>query len=286
MPQPLAYAACDLEARVGAFNVQLAEEFTSVFGSVRSGVVPGDVPEVSNEQAGCRLYTRRDLFCNPSCGSSMTCGADMTCIAFPVKQDLGAVTVDGLAAALSMLPNTVNDYTNPAMPALPHPGFSEGAEIVLRAAGGAYAPFELRGRGVSAMTISGDPIVVRPGEPLNIAWQPPVNPSSAQRVLLKLELNNHGSTPARLECTVEDTGSFAVPAEILSELIAIEVSGWPTLTIRRTTADSASIEPGCVEFNVMSEQALSIEVAGYASCNLDNPCPGGQTCDASTQLCM
>jgi hypothetical protein len=276
----LAYRPCALDERVGSFTIDLGDGFTAVKGAVKNSVVPSEVPELVGEEGVCRLYRTPNLFCDPPCSAGTTCGDAMACIPAPSNQSVGTVTVSGLAIPLEMMPSMVNAYANPATPALPHPGFTEGAAITLEAAGGAYSPFELRGRGISALALENDEFVVAEGEPLSVSWAPPAD-SEGQVVRFTLEFNRHGGTPTWLECDAPDTGSFDIPASLLDELLSVEVSGWPTLSAARRTVDSTEISAGCVELRVVSAVTVDVELPGVTSCDSENPCPAPQMCQAN-----
>jgi hypothetical protein len=276
----LAYQPCALDARVGTFTIELGDGYTAVTGSVRDAVQPSDVPDLVSEEGSCRLYEQRNLFCDPPCGSGTTCGEAMACVASPSNQSVGTVSVSGLAVPLEMMPSGVNSYTNPAIPELPHPGFSEGADIVLSATGGAYAPLELHGRGISALELEGESLTVVEGQPLAVRWMPP-GQVNGQMVHLTFEFNRHGGTPTWLECDAPDTGSFDVPAALVSALLELELSGWPTLAATRRTVDSRMLAPGCVELRVVSSVTIDLKLPGVTSCDSENPCPSPQVCQAN-----
>lgn len=275
--EPLSYAPCATDQLVGGFRIQLATEYTGVNGSVRNGAVPADVPEVVSEEGTCRLLEQRILFCDPTCGASQTCGNEGICIPYPTNQQVGVVSVTGLNAELTMEPGPTGSYTNPAMPALPHPGFEEGAAIELTAAGGALEAFTLQGEGVAALSVAEDPLVATSGQPLTLTWEAG-SASEAVRVSVKIEFNRHGGTPSWVECDMEDTGSFEVPSSIVDALLGLEVSGWPTVTFTRRSVDSVDLDVGCVELQVFSQVVRELEIDGVQSCDDDHPCPNDQTC--------
>ncbi|HEX6274421.1 MAG TPA: hypothetical protein VFZ53_15370, partial [Polyangiaceae bacterium] len=277
----LPYEPCELSARTGTFTVELGDGFTAVMGSVRNAVTPSDVPELVEEAGSCTLFRARNLFCDPPCASGTTCGESLSCVASPSNQSVGTVGVTGLAVPLEMMPSAVNTYTNPARPELPHPGFSEGATIVLSASGAAgYSPFELEGRGIAALALDDAPLSVVRGQPLALRWTPPAQ-QYGQVVHLEFQFNRHGGTPTWLECDAPDTGSFDVPASLLDALLDLEVSGWPTLTAARRTVDSTDVASGCVELRVISAVTLDVSLPGITSCDSENPCPPPQECQAN-----
>jgi hypothetical protein len=262
---------------VGGFRIQLAAEYTGVNGSVRNGLVPADVPHIGTEEGSCRLLEQRILFCDPTCGAGETCGEGGSCVDYPINQQVGVVSVTGLNGALSMEPNATGSYTNPAMPALPHPGFDEGAAIELTAEGGDLEAFTLRGEGVAALSVAEEPIVASMGQPLTLSWEPGAA-SDAVRLAVKIEFNRHGGTPSWIECDMDDTGSFEVPASIVDALLSLEVSGWPTVTFTRRSVDSVELSVGCVELQVFSQVVRELEIEGVQSCDDDHPCPNDAEC--------
>lgn len=273
----LSYAPCPADEIAGGFRIQLAAQYTGVNGSVRNGTVPSDVPEVVSEDGACRLLAQRVLFCDPTCGASETCADDGNCIPYPTNQQVGVVSVTGLNGELTMQPGATGSYTNPAMPALPHPGFDEGAAITLIAEGGDLDAFTLQGEGVAALAVSEEPLVATMGEPLTLTWNSG-SASDAVHVSVKIEFNRHGGTPSWVECDMEDTGTFSVPASIIDALLGLEISGWPTVTLTRRSVDSTDLSVGCVELQVFSQVVRELEVAGLQSCDDDHPCPGDQEC--------
>lgn len=283
----LPYAPCAAEDMVGRFVIELAADYTRVGGNVSDGVLPTRVPAELARDGECRLVEVVPSTCTPACAAGTeTCGASQACVPLPQPRDVGLVGVAGLAVPLTMHPNAVTRaYSNPGQPALPHPGFAPGADLRLATSGGDYAPFSLRGYGVSALSLALGPIQVVAGAPVMLSWSAPevVGPA---RVHIALNVNHHGSSNAWVECDFADTGSAQIPAGLVDALIAKGRSGFPTLTATRRSATSVGIEPGCVELLVVSEVASSIEVDGIVSCNTSMACPLGQSCLPVERFCQ
>jgi len=277
---PLAYMPCATGARVGDFGVQLASDFTAVQGWIRSGVVPAEVPEEVASEGGCQLMRARSLFCDPGCNPGETCGEGGVCIPYPTNLTVGVVNVEGLSAEVALEPRApINLYANSGT--LPHPGFETGADIRMRAEGGDQAAFSLRGQGVEALVTS-EVGQVAGGQPLPVSWEATTQ-TDAARIQLRLDLDNHGASLGWITCVAEDTGSFEVPASLIDGLLALGVSGFPSISMSRRTTESAMLDAGCVEFSVFSEAELSLEVEGVISCGEDadcasNNCRGDLTC--------
>lgn len=272
------YSPCAADERLGGFDIVLTETYTGVQGSVLDGVLPTDVPEVSAEEGDCRLLEDRSFFCDPSCDSDETCAEGNTCIPYPRRQDVGTVEIDGLEAEVVMTPTDPgNTYTNPEP--LPHPGFVEGAEIALDASGGDLEPFLLRGVGVGALSSEMVEVPVAEEQATALSWDPPAS-SGPARVHILLNISHHGGTPGWVECDVDDDGEFAIPAALVTELLNLGASGFPTLQLTRRSVDSAALELGCVELEVSSSLELPVIIDGLISCVGDEDCPDGQTCQA------
>lgn len=272
----LAYAPCSTDVRVGVFKVLLADGYTAVEGRVATGVVPSAVREETDREAGCRLLEGRTLFCDPTCASGKTCDVDGQCIDYPTAKSVGQVTVNGLTVALTMTPTSTGSYNNGAI-SIPHPGFGDGDVITLAAPGDVLPGFALEGRGVAPLVVTQAEASLVRGQALGIDWTPGVNASA--RVRFVLDLAHHGGIAASVECEgVDDDGHFEIPARLVDALIDIGVAGFPTLTLTRRTADSATITPGCVELSVEHEVVVPVVVPGVTSCVSDEECPDGQTC--------
>jgi hypothetical protein len=276
----LPYAPCPEGEAVGQFVIGLDvdEGYTYVEGKVSDGTSPSSDPVELGRAGDCRLLRAVPNACASTCPATEVCGREGECVAEPRNRDLGTVTVHGLLIPMQMSPNAVTHrYSNPAQPLLPHPGFVPGADLRIRTAGGDYAPFELRGWGVSPLVLGSEPIEVAAGQATRLSWQAPAVPGPT-RLDVQLDINLHGSTKAKIECSFADSGAAEIPATLIDGLIAEGFSGFPTLTALRRNATSLAIEPGCVELIVVAQITTSIQVEGVISCNDEMPCPSGQTC--------
>jgi hypothetical protein len=277
----LPYAPCGEGEDVEGFEIEHndAEGFTSVYGRVARGLSPEPPREQLAREGDCRLLRGVQTTCLPACPLGVeVCSTEQTCLPLPRNRSVGTVTVYGLVIPMQMTPNDITrTYSNPAQPALPHPGFLPGADLRIRTEGGDYAPFVLRGWGVPPLVLGPDPIEVVEGQPTRLTWLPPdtAGPAVLHAVL---NINNHGSTRATIECDFPDTGTAEIPASLIDGLIAQGVTGFPTLRAERRSATSAQIEPGCVDLLVTSVIDTSIRVDGITSCKDTVECPLGQTC--------
>jgi hypothetical protein len=283
----LPYQPCAADTRVGGFEIQLGDGFTSVDGQVNDAVRSSDVPEVLGSEGECRLLRPVAVAtCMPQCpAASEECGPEGTCVPLPRARDVGTVTVRGLVVPLAIEPNDVtHNYTNPGVPMLPYPGFLPGADLRINTEGGDYAPFELRGWGVSPLVLSDDVVDVRRATPVRLAWEAPSAPGPA-RIDVRLTINFHGSNRAWIVCDFADTGAAEIPASLVDGLFAEGLSGNPTLEAARRSASSVDIEPGCVEMLVSSPVSTPVRVEGIVSCRTSSDCPPPQRCVEGELFC-
>jgi hypothetical protein len=275
---------CTFEDKVGWFVVQHEADYSYVSGEVRDGVVPITVRENVLQQGDCTLWRSNNPFCDPSCSPDETCDFDGECIPYPSNLDLGTVTIDGLNKEVSM------DPPGGTMPAtyydtqMPQPAFDPGAEVRLEAEGNEIAGFTLFGEGFEPIVIPDEPWVVVDGEPLDVTWTP--DGAGQATVWVRLNIDQHGTTPVEIWCDVADTGSLSVPADVMDALIGYGVSGFATGTIYRHTLDSVTVETGCVQFEVVSRVPALLEVEGHIPCDSPDDCPDGMECDYATGTCV
>ena len=270
---------CDLATKIGTFQVQHETDYSSVYGEVADGVVPVTVLENVLDDGTCRLLKRNNPFCDPPCDPGFTCDFDGSCIPYPLPQDAGTVSIDGLEKEVEMVfPN----YWDTQMP---HPPFTPGAAIHLNAAGATVEPFTLHGEGLTPIEIDEEETwIVRDGEELTVNW----TPANEEHTHIRLQFNidQHGNTPITLFCDLDDTGTYNVSVEMLEGLIGNGVSGFPSGKVYRQTLDSVEIDGGCVEFQVYSHIVGNLQVEGHIPCDEPDDCPEGMECDYATNTCI
>ena len=274
---------CDLADDYGGFVVESYEEYSIVSGSIADGVVPITVLELIGSDGDCEVKRRNNPFCDPSCESGETCDFDGNCITYPSNQDLGVVTVLGLDEAVEMeavVPG--NTYFNTS---LPHPAFSGGELLELQMPGGTYGPIALFGVGVEDLNATDTEWRVESGNDLIVSWDPPAGELVRSEVTLRINIDQHGTSPSSVYCTFEDDGEGTVPASVVQQLVEVGVSGFPSGLLVRRTADKADAGDGCTDFEVSSRRDVAVDVIGYTPCISDNDCPDGQTCNVEMQIC-
>jgi hypothetical protein len=253
---------------------------TAPGGYVQDGVTPTAVMNELSKVGDCAILERPNPFCDPACSGTQTCALAGSCIEMPVHRSVGTVTITGLSTSVSMTPDTTtNSYYFAGT--IPQPGFTEGAAITLSAAGADYGPFSLSAQGVAALTLTSGAVTVTTGTPITLTWTPPAQPANG-RIHISLNLASHGTDSVALECDVADTGSYQIPATLITQLLTEEVAGYPRLTVARRTADSIAIAPGCVDLLVQAVVVRDdVVITGKTYCA--NPgdatgCSSGQTC--------
>lgn len=273
---------CPLETHWGRFVVEAYDAYSIVDGQAADGVVPATVLEAVASEGDCTLLKRNNPYCDPTCDPGFTCDFDGTCIAYPAAQDLGTVSISGLADDVVMEPNAPTyQYfdTN-----ISFPGFEPGILIQLTTTGGAYLPVTLHAVGVDLLEPTSVNWQIAAATDLAVAWDAPTG-AVRSTVDLSLNIDQHGITPVTLQCSFADTGSAVVPASVLDALFAYGVSGYPSANIARRTVDSTLLGAGCIDFALGHEVLVDVSVAGHTPCDSPDDCPDGQTCNFSIQTC-
>ncbi|MFN2115035.1 MAG: hypothetical protein ACK2T6_04920 [Anaerolineae bacterium] len=267
---------CESAERVGTFEVVLADGYTTVQGQVADGVDPSRVPVELASEGGCRLVQPPRYQCEPRCDVGFTCGPDGACMPLPANVGVGTVTVAGLSAAVQMTAGPpVYYYTMRGE--LPHPAVEPGATISLQADGAEAPGFSLQAKGIEPLSVAIESVSVEAGSVSEVRWAPASVPGHSS-IEISVHLSNHGGTPAWIACTTDDDGSFEVPADLVTRLLDLGYSGFPTVSVTRYTADTADTETGCVELLVRSTVELGVAIPGLISCNRDEDCPSGSIC--------
>ncbi|MDX2093843.1 MAG: hypothetical protein SFX73_38775 [Kofleriaceae bacterium] len=272
----LTYAPCDAATRIGGFEVVRETAYTGAQGQVFDRVLPASVPSVVRTEGACALVQAPSYTCTPACAATQVCSSERTCVNYPVAHSVGTVALEGLAAAVVMAPRAPTYfYTNPTT--LPHPGYADGAGIQLTADGGDGDAFTLRGWGVEALAVTSADIVVERYVALPLTWTPPALAGPA-KIELSININGHGLVGQHIECTVDDTGAYTIPATLITDLVDAGTSGFPTITFARTTADAATLASACVDLRVHSSVNVDVTIPGVESCDDDDDCTPHQTC--------
>jgi hypothetical protein len=276
-PVDRGYSQCEAASHVGNASVILDDEYTSVLGTLTDGVVPYNVLEPTLTEGDCVFLHPKELFCDPACASGMTCDETGSCIPYPRNIDVGTLSLEGLSGAVSMdaiTPSLVYYYAGD----LPHPGFAAEDPIEIYASGaGEYEPFSMIAYGVTALSVDQNEMALVSDQGSLLSWTAS-DSEVDRRVLVEVNIANHGGIPARIECSTLDEVSLEIPAALVSALLSVGYSGFPSVKLTRQSADTTETIDGCVDFTVLSSVTLPVAIPGLVSCSSDEDCPDGQSC--------
>ena len=277
------HGACATEDDYGGIAVTADPSDPSVYGSVADGVVPGLVLEEIAQEGDCALWGRNYPYCEPSCAPGTWSDFDGNCVPYPANQDLGTIDIWGLATTVQMEPvfpgNTYYDTE------LAVPPYVAGGLLTLDMPGGVYGPITLYGVGVEALVTPGTTWVLDAGAPLTLSWTAPAGPVIRSEIAVQISIDQHGVSPSSLRCVFVDDGEGTVPGSITAALVEVGVTGFPTASIERRTADLAAAGAGCLDFTVSAPGTAAIDVVGHTPCVSDKECPEGQDCNEELQTC-
>jgi hypothetical protein len=273
---------CALADRVGRFTLESNPETGAVDGYVRDGVVPTDVLTEVAADGDCRLLRRENPFCDPLCAPDEACSLDAECVPYPSNLDVGTIAIAGAVQRISMNPTATRTYFDAS---LPTPAVEPGALVEL-SSDGAEA-LDLRGVGGEPVVLGEATWNLAAGTGLEVTWSPPTIEVQRTTVQLRVNVDQHGSTPQFLVCLFEDDGAGSVSASLLDSFLAAGVSGYPSGRLERFTADRQDVTGGCVDFvtryAILAEE---VTVDGHTPCKGTADCPPGHPCDLATETCL
>lgn len=271
---------CPTEQRVGGFELAHwdgpDEGFATATGAVTDAVIPSTIRFEVGRSDGCVLWQKIVPYCEQPCEADEACDHDGECVPYPVPQDIGPVAFGGLNQPLELSADAYGNYWDTS---LDYPLFDAGTGVLASAPG----IFELRGFGVEPLVVPAASFELVPGQDMDITWTAGSSPAWVE---FTFNIDQHGLSPLTMICQLEDTGSAALPAGLLDQLVNSGVSGYPSAWMRRRTADAAQLEQGCVDLQVYSHVAVDMSVQGFTPCGRDEDCPDGQHCDMDQQLCV
>jgi hypothetical protein len=285
--------------KVGEFSVQLvapvlasesstaSEGYSALLGKVFDGPATETTLWTSKDQAeGCTLLTPKIPFCD-RCGSDSVCVADDTCQKSPSAIGVGSLHVKGVKTQPGddeFTTDTTKDikyaYQTPMGVSLAYPAFGEGDAIELALTGDSgIAAFTLTGKGIATLElIDGHTYPLTTGKGLALTWKAPTQ-ATGTRILVKLDISHHGGSKGKIECDLDDDGSFTVPAKLVDALAALGVAGFPSVSITRSAVTSALTARGRIDLRLFSYLDRPIEIPGVISCTGgDTECPTGKSC--------
>jgi hypothetical protein len=287
-------------AKIGEFSLQLvapvaASEtvsatagYTALLGKVFDGPATETTVWTKKDEAeGCTLLIPEVPFCETPCGSGNVCVADDKCQKSPSPIGLGTLSVKGVkldTGSAAFTTDTTKDvkyaYQTPVGASLAYPAFAEGDALEFSLSGeSGIAAFTLKGKGIATLElVNGESYPLAAGKGLALAWKAAAQ-ATASRILLKLDISHHGGSKGKIECDVDDDGSFTIPAKLVDALTALGVAGFPSVSITRTSITSALTARGRIDLRLFSYFDRPVEVPGLVSCTGDDTeCPTGKKC--------
>lgn len=229
---------------------------------------------------GCML--RVPVTCPSNCEPGFSCSDDKQCIKKPSPMNVGNITVDGVASSsLVLLPEPpMFAYSGPTLTTFPP--CAEGDDVKAQA-----SLFSFTGKCITPLEVTSQlPIPVTSGMPTHITWKAPGKPGIS-RVLLSLEISHHGGgSKGQVDCDVPDTGSFDIPASLVTALLALGRAGYPTVEMSRVSTAKDPTQSRASLTIVSSAGQLAVDT-GVISCGMgeSDPCKSPTTCDITSKTC-
>lgn len=296
---PSTDAGATSTAKIGEFSLQLAAPvaasgtgsatagYTSLLGKVFDGPATETTLWIKKDEAeGCTLLTPQVPFCETPCGSGNVCVADDKCQKSPTAIGAGTLSVKGVktdTGATEFTSDTSKEikyaYQTPVGVSLAYPAFAEGDAVEVSLSGDTgISAFSLKGKGIATLElINGDSYPLAAGKGLALAWKAPAQ-ATGSRILLKLDISHHGGSKGKIECDVDDDGSFTIPAKLVDALTALGVAGFPSVSITRAAVTSVATAKGRVDLRLFSYSDRPVDVPGVVSCSDDTECATGKKC--------
>lgn len=275
--------ACASDIRLGGFVVEALDGFSIVDGKVSDGVNPiASLEDVGGNDV-CRLLKKEFPNCDPPCQPGFTCAKTQECVPFPKQQNLGTVTIEGLADEVVMQPKgPSNSYFDTTVP---HPVFGDGGVIHLSSTDGWAGEMELFGLGSPPLVLQSSAWTIQQDTALTVTWVPPAGDEPRTELHLRLNIDQHGLSPVVADCLFEDTGSGTIPSDIINTLIEFGISGFPNARVARRTSDRIDVNGGCVDFIVATPLEPSVTISGHYPCKTDFDCPDDLVCNQPIETC-
>ncbi len=250
---------CSPDTRVGGFFVSLfaASDIgpSSHFGgAVFDSIDPAAVWTRQSTVGACSLWTGPGYTCNPGCDSVSVCVAQDQC-ALRTIESFGTVTLTGFGSPRS---EPFNDgYFVDLLSTAPYPPAAAAAPVSVGGDGGAYGPITLHGEGIEPPTFDASALVLVGGQDFTFSWTPQTR-SGMQQIQAIVDLGGESGATARIECDLPDSGTATIDGSLTASLVGYGVGETPVIDLTRGTADSTTLEPGCVDFTVTATVERSI----------------------------
>lgn len=250
-----------------------------VLGKVYDAPNPSTVTWVDGiSAAGCVLRTPKIPFCDPECEGDDVCTGDGVCQPRANGVNVGVVRMKNVSTSDGALEFELTQvaltYQVPGTVKLAYPPFAELDTVRLEAAGGSGSAFAIEAPALAPIVLTGDTPKLDSGQPFTVTWAPPAD-ASRSVIQVLLNISHHGGTSGKIDCEVPDTGSLTIPADLITGLVDVGVSGWPTVKLTRHAFGTTQTDWGVVSLSVDSDYERPIEIMGIESCDLPEDCASG-----------
>lgn len=285
----------DSDALIGTFVVSLTapveatDSTTETAGKANLTGVVNDGPspvatifEVFQTSGACTLLKPRIPFCETACENGAVCVEDNTCLAYPTALSLGTLSVTGLtlatgASSFTLTPINGN-YQTAGATKLAYPPFAEGDAVSLSLPGNdTFAALTLSGKGIGQLALTGSAYDLKKDTDFVLAWTK-AGSAANSKIHVKLDISHHGGTKGKIECDTDDNGALTIDKSLVTTLLNLGVAGFPSVIVTRQSIGETSTRLGRVQLDISATVEHQVTVEGLTSCNADEDCPDGQTC--------
>jgi hypothetical protein len=265
-----------LPALHGSFTFELVEEtpevmaFTRFSGAVFDAPYPPSFPLTLDSTDGdCELWVPTNASCPTACSNGV-CTANGVCSMFPKEASAGTVTVDGIEGGQFTVSPVTTRFVYQAPSALANPPCTESSTVTVSGNG-----FSVEAKCIKPLVLTSTvPIPVMSGSPVELEWEAATEPSA--RINIKLDIAHHGGRKGEIQCDVPDTGSFSIPAALVTKLVSLGLAGFPTIGVKRIVNATATGQAGIAM--VMAAPLERAVDTGVQSCLETTDCDDGETC--------
>jgi len=282
----------------GLFDIQYVKEATDAHTKIEGYMYDGSLPEMvvwdkKKTDGDCALYTPRTPFCE-ACNPGEICVDTNVCRAQPLTHNVGAMTVTGLTAPSGANPISLfkvapsetaeTGVTYACTESLPVPPCTAGAPVTLAATGGAtYGAFSVQAQCIAPLVVTTSSMMLESGKAFALNWT--AGNISGARIKVEFDLSHHGGSKGQLRCDAADTGTLQVSATLLDSLIALGVTGFPSIHVSRELTGTTPVGSGQAQLKIYSDATYTAQLAGLVSCETSSECPTGQTCLDPGKMC-
>jgi hypothetical protein len=282
----------------GLFEIHYKADVTSSISEAGGFMYDGPLPEMvvwgkKKTDGDCSLYTPSTPFCE-SCNPGEVCVATNVCQAQPLTHNVGDMTMTGLTPSSGAGPISLYKVEPTAgaetgvsyacTASLPVPPCVPGSSVGLAATGGAiYPAFSIQAQCIAPLAVTTTSMTLESGKPFSLAWTP--GSVTGTRIKVEFDLSHHGGSKGRVLCDTADKGSLLVSSALLESLIALGVTGFPSIAVARELASTTPVGSGQAQLKIYSDANYTAQMPDLISCQNNGDCPAGQTCLDPGMMC-